>query len=336
MRYLFWGTPEFAAVSLEALLDAGYEPFAVVTAMDKVSGRGRKLTASPVRELALARKIPVWQPASLKDPGFVGQVRESGPDFMVVVAFRMLPQEIIEIPPGGTWNLHGSLLPDLRGAAPIHWAIRLGYRRTGLTVFRIQYQIDTGDVLAMVQVNIPENADAGMLHDAMAMEGGRLLVQVLPQIAQRKYELIPQDQVGLPGISPRNAAPKIQRSDAAIDWARDGQELVNFVRAFAPAPGAYTFLNGTRIVVLEVKFEDLMIEFNIPTQDQIILNRSNGGLTEYPAGYCLVRGKKWWIRSGNSWLQVIRIKPENSTAMTAEAYLRGHADVAGRICSKEL
>lgn len=333
MRYLFWGTPEFAAVSLKALLDAGYEPFAVVAATDKVSGRGRKLTACPVKELALTRNIPVWQPASLKDPDFVLKVREAKPDFMVVVAFRMLPQEIIEIPPGGTWNLHASLLPDLRGAAPIHWAIRLGYRRTGLTVFRIQYQIDTGDILAKVKVDIPENGDAGMLHDIMAVEGAGLLVRVLPQIAQGKYELIQQDRVDPLGNSLRNTAPKIQRSDAAIDWARDAHELVNFVRAFAPAPGAFTFVKSTRIVVLEIQSEDLIKEDCIPTQGQKISRLSNPQSLEYSAGYCLIEGDKWWIRCGNSWIRVIRIKPENSKTMTAEAYLRGHPDINGRICS---
>lgn len=336
MRYIFWGTPDFAAVSLKALLDSGFEPMAVVTATDKESGRGRKLTASPVKELAVARNIPVWQPQSLKDPGFVHQVREAKPDFMVVVAFRMLSQEIIEIPPVGTWNLHGSLLPDLRGAAPIHWALRLGYRRTGLTVFRIQYQIDTGDVLATAQVVIPENADAGILHDLMAIEGARLLVQSVPRIAQGNYKLIPQDSIGQSGNGQRNAAPKIQRSDAAIPWEHDSRELVNFVRAFAPVPGAYTYLNGRRMVILQVKEEDYPDNSDILTHDDSLLEEATRRQFEFPAGYCLVQGEKWWIRSGYSWLRVLQIKPENSKTMLAEDFLRGHHDVGGCICSKEL
>jgi len=175
-----------------------------------------------------------------------------------------------------------------------------------------------------------------MLHDLMATEGARLLLHAVPRIAQGNYKLTAQDSIGQSVNNQRNAAPKIQRSDASIDWAREGRELVNFVRAFGPAPGAYTFLDGKRMVILQVIAEDMTLEFNIPIQDSDILTEPIRPPSEYPAGYCLVRGKKWWIRSGNSWLRVIQIKPENSKAMSAEDFLRGHADVDGRICSKEL
>lgn len=335
IRYIFWGTPEFAAVSLKALMDAGYVPFAVVTATDKVSGRGRKLTASPVKELALTRNIPVWQPFSLKDPDFVRKIKGSHPDFMVVVAFRMLPQEIIEIPKGGTWNLHASLLPDLRGAAPIHWALRLGYRRTGLTVFKIQYQIDTGDILASVQLDIPRDWNAGKLHDVMAQEGANLLVSLLPQIVEGRYGLMPQDKQSALSNNRWNRAPKIQRSDAAIDWNWEAQTLENFIRAFAPLPGAYTFLNGSRLVILEAKTENPKTESNVPTNDHAGLNYSGPQPMAHPPGYCLVMGNRWWIRAHDLWLSIKQIKPENSKAMTTEAYLRGHGEVNARICSKE-
>ncbi|MBM3911648.1 MAG: methionyl-tRNA formyltransferase [Sphingomonadales bacterium] len=323
IRYIFWGTPDFAATALAGLIDAGYEPLAVVTATDKIAGRGRKLSVSPVKELALSRKIPVWQPVSLKDPEFVKQVIEASPDFMLVVAFRMLPQSIIEIPHGGTWNLHGSLLPDLRGAAPIHWAIRLGYRRTGLTVFRIQYQIDTGDILESLSLEIPSDWNAGMLHDTMAKEGASLLVKVLPQIAKGTYQLKAQDLFSNSPNQIRNLAPKIQRTDACIDWNREASTLVDFIRAFAPTPGAYTFLDQTRIVILEAIAEE------------------STGITrdfdqDFPKGYCLVHGNNWWIRANQSWLRILQIKPENSKAMEVKAYLRGHADVNHKICSMEL
>lgn len=323
MRFIFWGTPEFAATALAGLLDAGYEPLAVVTATDKVAGRGRKLTGSPVKELALSHKIPVWQPVSLKDPEFVKQVIEAKPDFMLVVAFRMLPQSLIEIPQGGTWNLHGSLLPDLRGAAPIHWAIRLGYRRTGLTVFRIQYQIDTGDILESLPLEIPDDWNAGMLHDAMAKEGASLLVKVLPQIAKGSYQLKAQDLCSPIPNQPWNIAPKIQRTDACIDWNRDALSLVDFIRAFAPSPGAFTFLDRKRIVILEAIAEEPSCVDKHHAQD-------------FPIGYCLVHGHRWWVRAHQSWLRILQIKPENSKSMEVKAYLRGHSDVNHKICSKEL
>jgi methionyl-tRNA formyltransferase len=319
MRYIFWGSPEFAAVSLKALLASGYPPMAVVTATDKASGRGQKLTESPVKKLALENNLPVWQPVSLKDPDFVHQVRELQPQFMVVVAFRMLPQEIIEIPQGGTWNLHASLLPDLRGAAPIHWALRLGYVSTGLTVFKIQYQIDTGDLLESVSLEIPQDWNAGVLHDVMAMEGARLLVKVLPQIAKGEFHLIPQDRSTNLSNSQLHHAPKIQRSDAAIDWNHDTNMLVNFVRAFAPSPGAFTYIQGIRMVILEAISDE-------PNVDP---------LYSFSPGYCLVQGNCWWIRTQDGWLKILQIKPQNSKAMNSDAYLRGHGVVNGQICSKD-
>jgi len=323
MRYIFWGTPDFAATALAGLIDAGYLPLAVVTATDKVAGRGRKLTGSPVKELALSHKIPVWQPVSLKDPEFVKRVIEARPDFMLVVAFRMLPQSLIEIPHGGTWNLHGSLLPDLRGAAPIHWAIRLGYRRAGLTGFRIQYQIDTGDILESLPLEIPSEWNAGMLHDAMAKEGARLLAKVLPQIAKGTYQLKAQNLFSNVPNQSWNIAPKIQRTDACMDWNRDASTLVDFVRAFAPTPGAYTFLDRARITILEAIAEEPSGIIGDLAQD-------------FPIGYCLVHGNNWWVRAHHSWLRLLQIKPENSKAMEVKAYLRGHADVNRKICSSEL
>ncbi|NBV05231.1 MAG: methionyl-tRNA formyltransferase, partial [Cytophagia bacterium] len=278
---------------------------------------------SPVKELALSHQIPVWQPVSLKDPDFVKQVIDARPDFMLVVAFRMLPQSLIEIPHGGTWNLHGSLLPDLRGAAPIHWAIRLGYRRTGLTVFRIQYQIDTGDILESLPLEIPADWNAGMLHDAMAKEGASLLVKVLPQIAKGSYQLKAQDLCSPIPNQPWNIAPKIQRTDACIDWNRDALTLVDFIRAFAPSPGAYTILDRTRIVILEAIAEEP-------------LGIDSDNVQDFPIGYCLVHGHRWWVRAHQSWLRILQIKPENSKSMEVKAYLRGHSDVNHKICSKEL
>jgi len=335
LRFIFWGTPEFAAASLLALLDAGFEPYAVVTSTDKVSGRGMKLNASPVKALALLHNIPVWQPASLKDPLFIQELKESNPDFMLVVAFRMLPKEIIEVPPGGTWNLHASILPDLRGAAPIHWALRLGYRQTGLTVFKIQYEIDTGDVLDSVKFDIPKDWNAGNLHDRMAVEGGKLLVKAVPKIFDGNYQLRPQDQFNL-DQNALNKAPKIQRADALIDWSKDSQSLVNFIRAFAPNPGAYTFLNGTRIVLIDATEDEPLWESILPKENVNEISSDKILAQTVVPGYCLTLGDKWWVKTQSSWLRIQQIKPENSRSMPVDAYLRGHSDVMGKICSREL
>ena len=219
--------------------------------------------------------------------------------------------------------MHGSLLPDLRGAAPIHWAVRLGYRRTGLTVFRIQYQIDTGDLLESVPVEISSDWNAGNLHDAMAKEGARLLVRVLPQIAGGHYQLKAQDLFACNPNQTWNLAPKIHRNDACLDWNLDAPRLVDFIRSFAPSPGAYTFLNNKRIVILEAIAQE-------PSDESCNLDQ------DFPNGYCLVQGNKWWIRTHHSWLRLLQVKPENSRAMEVEAYLRGHTDLNNKICSKEL
>ncbi len=336
LRFIFWGTPEFASISLKALVDAGYTPYAVVTAIDKVSGRGRRLKASPVKELALTQNIPVWQPASLKDPLFVQKIRESNPDFMLVVAFRMLPQEIIEISSMGTWNLHASLLPDLRGAAPIHWAVRLGYRVTGLTVFKIQYQIDTGDILDSIKLDIPMDWNAGKLHDVMAHEGAKLLVNVVPRILEGNYLLRPQNECTSIPESLSNKAPKIQRSDALIDWGKDSLNLENFIRAFAPAPGADTSLNGPRLVLLDAMAEEPSWGSGFSRENMVGISLGSPTVQTFVQGSCVVIGSSWWIRTQNSWLRIKQIKPENSKVMTVDAFLRGHGDINGQICSGEL
>lgn len=314
MNYVFYGTPEFAAVSLKALLDQGCRPLAVVTSPDRASGRGLRTGYTPVKALALEHELTVWQPESLRDPNFLADLRNLKADFQLVVAFRKLPPEVWDGFPCGTWNLHASLLPDLRGAAPIHWAIRWGYTITGLTVFRINDRIDTGEMLEQTSVEIPPTWNAGDLHDALAKIGGELLVQAAHQISRCSMTTRPQ-----PEVATLRAAPKISKEDAVVDWNQSTSSLVHFVRAFAPTPGARTYLGDRQWILLEVAKTDLT---------HTLLE--DDGVQVQP-GTLRVVGTRCWARGGDGWLELLEIKPQNSKAMRMDAFLRGQPPLNGLV-----
>jgi methionyl-tRNA formyltransferase len=238
-RIVFMGTPEFAVASLDAILRAGYNVVAVVTAMDKPAGRGMRLTESAVKKYAREKGLPILQPEKLKAPAFLDELRAFAADLQIVVAFRMLPEGVWNMPPMGTVNLHGSLLPQYRGAAPINWAIINGEPATGVTTFKLQHDIDTGNILLQEKFPIGPDETAGELHDRMKEIGARLLVRTIAGLAAETLTAVPQE-------NPPNLrhAPKIFTETCRIDWTKPTADIYNLIRGLSPFPAAFTELDG--------------------------------------------------------------------------------------------
>ncbi|MBP6144330.1 MAG: methionyl-tRNA formyltransferase [Sediminibacterium sp.] len=233
------GTPAFAVASLKALLDAQMNVVGVVTAPDKPAGRGMQLQQSSVKQFALEHGLAIAQPEKLKSPEFLAQIQAWQPDIQIVVAFRMLPESIWSYPPMGTLNVHGSLLPQYRGAAPINWAIINGEKETGVTTFRLQHAIDTGDILLQERITIAPNMTAGELHDIMMEVGAQTLVKTLKGLIENTLQAIPQKE-----DTAIQHAPKIFTKDCSIDWQQPVAQIHNLIRGLAPFPGALTKVDG--------------------------------------------------------------------------------------------
>ena len=244
LKIIFMGTPEFAVPSLEILLDHGYEIKAVITAPDKPAGRGRKPRFSAVKEFSLKKGLNILQPLKLKDSQLVNELKALQSDLQVVVAFRILPEEIWSIPPLGTFNLHASLLPQYRGAAPINRAIINGETETGLTTFFIDHNVDTGHILLQEKVEISTEDNAGSLHDKMMLRGAELVLKTVKMIGSGNITQIPQDKLFGQDSSLRSA-PKIEKNDCRINWNKSGNEIVNLIRGLSPYPTAYSSLLKT-------------------------------------------------------------------------------------------
>jgi len=254
------GTPEFAVASLDALLKAGCHIVAVVTAPDKPAGRGMKPSPSAVKIFALKNKLKILQPEKLKDPGFLEDLRSLQADLQIVVAFRMLPEVVWGMPPLGTVNLHGSLLPQYRGAAPINWAIINGETETGVTTFRLKHEIDTGNILMQERFPIAENDTAGTVHDKMKEIGAIVLTETIKGIADGSLQEISQseilnDQVSSTGEPVLNPAPKLTTQTCMIDWNKSIRDIYNLIRGLSPFPGAFTELRDKTIKVFMAEKE---------------------------------------------------------------------------------
>ncbi len=251
LRIVFMGTPEFAIPSLNILIENGYNVVAVITTPDKPRGRGRKLTPTPVKEQALKNNIPVLQPANLKDPGFIDELKEYSPDLQIVVAFRMLPDIVWTLPPYGTVNLHASLLPQYRGAAPINWALINGEDITGLTTFFIKHEIDTGNIILQQEVEIYPEDNAGTLHDRLKIKGADIVLETVRLIEKGNFKI--KKQVDEPGLK---KAPKISRETCQIDWNSSMYDLYNFVRGLSPYPTAWTRINDKLYKIYRISITD--------------------------------------------------------------------------------
>ena len=255
LRIVFMGTPEFAVTSLDALVVAGYDIAAVVTAPDKPAGRGMKLTESAVKKYALQKGLPLLQPEKLKNPDFLSALRSLRADLQVVVAFRMLPEVVWNMPPKGTINVHGSLLPEYRGAAPINWAIINGEKETGVTTFRLQHEIDTGNILLQEKMSIGEEETAGELHDRMKVVGAQLLVRTIQGLAEGSLQEKPQAGVNYVSPASLHHAPKIFTETCKINWHKPAAEVHNLIRGLSPFPGAFTDLKGKTLKIYRAQKE---------------------------------------------------------------------------------
>ncbi len=261
LRVIFMGTPEFAVASLQALVEHDISVVAVITAPDKPQGRGRKLGHSPIKEYALSQGLPILQPPNLKSADFLKELQSYRADLQVVVAFRMLPEAVWDMPPLGTFNLHASLLPQYRGAAPINWAIINGETETGITTFKIQHAIDTGNILFQEREPIQPDDTAGTLYERLMHRGAALLVRSVRTIASGDYTLSPQPEEGT-----LKEAPKLQPETCRVDWQQPAETVRNFVRGLAPYPAAWTTLNGLRCKLFEVADTGIADDTLIPGQ----------------------------------------------------------------------
>lgn len=253
MRIVFMGTPEFAVASLDALIEAGCNIVGVVTAPDKPAGRGQKVSESAVKQYAAAHNLKVLQPDKLKNEEFLAELKALDADLQVVVAFRMLPEVVWNMPPKGTINLHASLLPQYRGAAPINWVLINGERESGVTTFFLKHEIDTGDILFTEKVTLTGMETAGELHDRLMYKGAGLLVKTVKAVESGRYTESPQAQLTA-GMELKHA-PKIFKEDCQIDWNQPAQKIYNLIRGLSPYPTSYTFLQDKLLKIFRADYE---------------------------------------------------------------------------------
>lgn len=302
-RIIFLGTPEFAVASLDALVKAGFNIVAVVTAPDKPAGRGMKSTSSAVKQYVEHHSIPVLQPVKLKDPDFIRSLEQCQPDLQVVVAFRMLPEIVWTLPSLGTINLHASLLPDYRGAAPINWAVINGEKKTGLTTFLLKHEIDTGNVLLQETIPIGEEETAGELHDRMMIKGGEILIRTIQGLFSGTLHSTSQSLLSRADALLRHA-PKISRETCKIEWSNSVDEVFNFIRGLSPGYGAFTNFNQKILKIYRSKKEK--------------------GDVSLPPGYFTTDYKHYLkFACTDGFISVTELQLEGKKKMSAEEFLRG-------------
>ncbi|MEZ4721720.1 MAG: methionyl-tRNA formyltransferase [Flavobacteriales bacterium] len=306
LRIVFFGTPDFAVASLRALVDNKFHVVAAVTAPDKPSGRGHKMQSPPVKTYAGEQGIPVMQPSNLKSEDFVNELRSCNADLQIVVAFRMLPEIVWNMPPLGTYNVHASLLPDYRGAAPINWAIINGENETGVTTFKLRHEIDTGNILLQQRVSIADSDNAGSLHDKLMAAGAALLVQSVEQLGLGDVKLIAQTNSKV-----EKHAPKIFKDDCRINWNQPAKAVRNFIRGMAPFPAAFSeisFQNGTS-EAWKFFASDLN---NTPSERPGVIRIEGGGIL---------------ISCADQWLEIKEVQVPGKKRMTTYDFLKGLREI---------
>jgi methionyl-tRNA formyltransferase len=304
LRIVFMGTPHFSVGILEAIKTAGMNLVGIVTVADKPAGRGQLMHESPVKQFALENEIPVLQPLKLKDPEFLTQLEALKADVFVVVAFRMLPTEVWKMPKHGTFNLHASLLPDYRGAAPINWSIINGDTKTGVSTFFIDEAIDTGNVIGQTEMTISENESAGELHDRMIFVGGALVVDTLNRIANNEANPIPQSELG----TSMRPAPKLFKENTQIDWNAAPETIHNLIRGLNPYPAAWTTWKNAKGELKNVKV------FKTLVTDQ----KGNGSIGLSASKTQL------FVDTNEKQLEILEFQVEGKKKMTAKEWLVGN------------
>lgn len=302
LRIIFMGTPEFAVPSLEILLVYKFNVVAVITAPDKPQGRGQKITFSPVKESARKHNLPVLQPANLKSPEFLEELKTYNANLQVVVAFRMLPEAVWSMPEFGTFNLHASLLPQYRGAAPINWAIMNGEKETGVTTFFLKHEIDTGSIIFQKKEPIHETDDAGTLYARLMNKGAALVLKTVQAVASGSYPIQPQPE----SIELKNA-PKIFKETCEINWNQPSQKIINFIRGLSPHPGAWTTLNGKFFKLFKVSHA--MHSYSKAHQ---------------PGNFETDTKTYLYINSSDGWVSIDELQPEGKKRMSTTDFFRGN------------
>jgi methionyl-tRNA formyltransferase len=303
LRIVFMGTPEFAVASLDALVKAGCNIVGVITAPDKPAGRGMKLQESAVKKYAVENGLRVLQPEKLKNPQFIEELKSLNAELQVVVAFRMLPEQVWSMPPMGTINVHGSLLPQYRGAAPINWAVINGEKETGVTTFKLKHEIDTGNILLQERMPIGENETAGEVHDRMKELGAQLLVRTAEGLANGSLKEQPQNE--LADESEIKHAPKIFTETCRIDWNKTVDEVHNLIRGLSPFPGAFTHLGNKILKIYRAEKQ---------------LKQTSVSIGEFETD------SKTYLRfaANNGYVYLDEIQLEGKKRMKVQVFLRGH------------
>ncbi len=305
LRIIFMGTPGFAVPSLEILVENKFNVVAVITAPDKPQGRGQKLMPSPVKECALKYGIPVLQPSNLKSPDFIEALKSYEANLQVVVAFRMLPEVVWAMPGLGTFNLHASLLPQYRGAAPVNWAIINGEKETGVTTFFLQHEIDTGRIIFQEQEPIAEDDDAGSLYGRLQKKGAQLVLKTVRAVETGNYPGVPQ-----PAAGTIKQAPKIFRETCEIQWNNSAEQIRNFVRGLSPYPAAWTLVNGKVYKLFKISMA--------------AVNKQGA------AGSIETDNKNYlYIKTSDGWISVNELQAEGKRRMSIGEFFRGNKLVDG-------
>ena len=303
LRVVFMGTPDFAVPSLERLAGSGHELRAVVTRPDRPAGRGQRLTPPPVKVAAQRLGLPVLQPETLQDPDFLARLRAADADLFAVVAFLILPRAVLEIPKWGSANVHPSLLPKYRGAAPIQWAVIRGEQETGVSIFRLNPRVDAGDILVQRRVSIGPDETYGELYERLKILGAEALVEAMDALAGGDATPVPQGDEGA------TRAPKLEKEDARIDWTQDAEQVRNLIRGTNPMPGAFTELRGQ---ILKLHRAEVAEGSGAP--GEVTAADPKSGLV---------------VAAGTGALRLLEVQPSGKRKMDGAAFVRGHQVAVG-------
>ncbi len=299
MKIVFFGTPQFAVASLDKICSSGQEVVTVVTTPDKEKGRGLKVSSSDVKKYALEKNIPLLQPEKLKDENFISQLKNINADLFIVVAYRILPEEVFNLPKYGSFNLHASLLPKFRGAAPIQWALINGEKVTGVTTFKLESKVDTGNIYLQKECTIEDEDNFMTLHDKLKLLGAELVIETINMIESNTFELKSQNHIQA------TSAPKIVKETCLINWSEPAQKIHNLVRGLSPFPGAF-FMNEGRV---------------FKVYKSLVINNDK----KIPVGEFFQTKENLIIGCGEDALSILEIQQEGRKRMTIEEFLRGYS-----------
>lgn len=311
LRIVFMGTPDFAVPSLDILVQNNYDVVGVITAPDKPAGRGQQLQQSAVKKYAVEKGLHILQPEKLKNPEFIAELKALEANLFIVVAFRMMPEMVWQMPEYGTFNLHASLLPQYRGAAPINWAVINGEKETGVTTFFLQHEIDTGNIILQETIKIEEEDNAGTVHDKLMNVGSQLVLKTVRAIEENKVQESPQSAINSPQLK---HAPKIFKETCLIDWQRPAAEIHNLIRGLSPYPAAFTYLDGKVL-----KIYSAQIAQSNSTADNITVNSQPSNITVSTDNKTYLS-----IKCADAWLDIQELQLEGKKRMKTDEFLRGY------------